>query len=91
MISVEDCIAMCDLTREEIDAIAEHEHLSEVGAAALADYLMHAANGPAKVRQMIVDDIREAMEHKNRDHARELLMALKQFEKEHPESAPKVA
>ncbi len=27
MISIEDCIAMCDLTREEVDAIAEHEHI----------------------------------------------------------------
>jgi len=90
MISVEDCIAMCELTRDEIDAIAEHEHLSEVAAAALAEYLMHAPDGPAKVRGMIVDDIRKAMDHDNRDHARELLVALKRFERVHPESAPAV-
>ncbi len=34
MISIEDCIAMCGLTREEVDAIAEHEHIEEIAAAA---------------------------------------------------------
>jgi len=90
MISVEDCIAMCELTREEIAAIAEHEHLSEVGAAAFAEYMMHAPKGPETVRAMIVEDIRAAMERQDRDHARELLHALRHFEKEHPESAPDV-
>ena len=90
MISIEDCIGLCDLTPEEIEAIAEHEHISEVAATALADYLMHAPDGPVKVREMIIDDIREAMEHGKRDHARELLVALKHFTKEHPEAAPPV-
>jgi len=81
---------MCALSRDEIAAIAEHEHLSEVAAAALAEYLMRTPNGPAKVRRMIVDDIRAAMNHDNRGHARELLVALKRFEKQHPESAPAV-
>ena len=51
MISLEDCIAMSGLSREEVDAIAEHEHLPEAAAAALAGYLMeHEAHGlPATV------------------------------------------
>ncbi len=33
MITFDDCLAFCELTEEEIDAIAEHEHLPEtVGA-----------------------------------------------------------
>lgn len=86
MISIEDCIALCDLTREEIDAIAEHEHLSEIGATALADYLMHTKDGPAKVRQMIVDDIRDAISRGDGSHAKELVHALQHFLKEHPEA-----
>jgi hypothetical protein len=39
-------------------AIAEHEHLPEIAATALADYLSHQAHGPEKIRDMIVDDIR---------------------------------
>lgn len=85
MISVEDCISFSGLTREEIDAIAEHEHIGEVSAAALGDYLMHVPNGPETVRDMIVDDIRSAMEAGNRDHARELLGALHHFVNAHQE------
>jgi DNA repair protein RadC len=60
MISLEDCIGLCGLTEEEVLAIAEHEHLPEIAAAALAAYLLHQAHGTETVRDMIVDDIRKA-------------------------------
>ena len=85
MISIRDCIDMCGLTRDEVDAIAEHEHIPEIAAAALADYLMHLPKGPRTVREMIRDDIREAVNRGNSRHARELLGALHHFLTEHPE------
>jgi hypothetical protein len=39
MIKLEDCIALCDLTEAQVLAIAEHEHLPEIAATALAQYL----------------------------------------------------
>ena len=33
MISLEDCIAMCGLHRDEVLALAEHEHIPEIAAA----------------------------------------------------------
>ncbi len=30
MLTFDDCLALCELTEEEIDAIAEHEHLPEI-------------------------------------------------------------
>ena len=35
MISLEDCIALCGLTEQEVMAIAEHEHVPEIAAAAI--------------------------------------------------------
>ena len=35
MITLEDCIALCGLTEEEVLAIAEHEHLPEIASTAL--------------------------------------------------------
>jgi len=32
MITLEDCIALCGLTEEEVLAIAEHEHVPEMAA-----------------------------------------------------------
>ena len=40
MITLEDCIGLCGLTEEEVLAIAEHEHLPEIAATALAQYLL---------------------------------------------------
>ena len=87
MISLEDCIAMCGLDRSEIDAIAEHEHVSEIAAAALASFLLHKAGGAREVRRMIVDDIRAALSEKRLGHATELLMALRHFLNDYPDAA----
>ena len=39
MITLEDCLGLCGLTEEEVLAIAEHEHLPEIAATALAGRL----------------------------------------------------
>ena len=45
MISMEDCIAMCGLTEQEVMAIAEHEHVPEMAAAAMGRYLLKKPDG----------------------------------------------
>ena len=86
MITLEDCIGMCGLDEEEVMAIAEHEHIPEIAAAALADYLLHQEKGAAIIRTMIVDDLRVALERHDHDHARDLFMALRHFVSTHPEA-----
>jgi hypothetical protein len=86
MISLEDCVAMCGLDREEIAAIAEHEHVPEIAAAALASYLLHRSGGEAEIRGMLVDDLRAALADNRLEHATELLMALRHFMTEHPDA-----
>ena len=88
MISLEDCIGLCGLTEEEVLAIAEHEHLPEIAAAALASYLLHQAHGAETVRDMIVGDIREAQGRGGREHVLTLLHVLHHFLKTHPEAEP---
>ena len=87
MISFEDCAAMCGLDMDEITAIAEHEHVPELAAAALGNYLLHRAGGEAEIRRMLVDDIRAALAEKRLEHGTELLMALRHFMSEHPGAA----
>jgi hypothetical protein len=85
MITIEDCIGLCGLTRAEVDAIAEHEHLPESAAAALASYLMQKEEtGVPAIRQMLRDDVRAAIDSGNHAHAAELLAALRHFMTEHP-------
>lgn len=87
MISYEDCAAMCGLDLDEIAAIAEHEHVPEVAAAALGNYLLHKAGGETEIRRMLVDDIRTALAENRLEHATELLMALRHFMGCHPGAA----
>lgn len=85
MITLQDCIAFCGLTEAEILAIAEHEHVPEIAAAALAEYLLKQRRGPEKIHEMIVEDIRAALHRGDREHARELFAALRHFLSTHPE------
>lgn len=87
MISKDDILGMCDLDQEEIDAIAEHEHIPEVVAAALGNYLMHQANGVDRVHEMIVDDIRTALGANDGAHAASLFHTLQHFLAQHPMAA----
>ena len=60
MLTFEDCLDFADLTREEVDAIAEHEHLPEMVALELGRYLCQSPEGERRISRMIVDDIEEA-------------------------------
>jgi hypothetical protein len=86
MISFEDCVALCGLSPEEISAIAEHEHVPEVAATALASYLMRQAEGPEAVRNMIVDDIRVALNERRIEHAAALFSALRHYLSTHADA-----
>ena len=66
-------------------AIAEHEHVPEIAATALAEYLLKQRRGAAKIHEMIVEDIRAALHRGDREHARELFAALRHFLATHPE------
>ena len=90
MITLEDCIGLCGLTEEEVLAIAEHEHLPEIAATALAQYLSSLEHGSEKVRDMIVDDIRQAqLNGVDKEHVLTLLHVLHHFIKT-PEARPSV-
>ena len=82
-ITREDIIAMCGLEEDEVAAIAEHEHLPDVVAAALGDYLVHQRLGPETIRTMLKDDIRRAIDNGDRARASLLMKALHHFVSEH--------
>jgi hypothetical protein len=86
MISFEDCIAFCGLTEAEISAIAEHEHVPEVAAAILGQYLLHQNHGLERIRHMLMDDIRAALRGGDVRHAAGLTSALRHLIATYPEA-----
>ncbi|PTW45278.1 hypothetical protein [Rhodovulum kholense] len=87
MISLDDIEDMTSLTRDEIAAIALHEHVPEADASLLGEYLMHVHNGPQRVTAMICDDIRAALHADDLDGARALYGVLHAFLIAHPDAA----
>jgi hypothetical protein len=86
MLTLKDCIAMSGLTREEVDAIAEHEHVPEIIAAEMADYLVHQSGGIPCIRRIILDDIEAARRQGNVAHAARLKLVLQHFVKTYSEA-----
>ncbi len=86
MISLEDCLALCGLTRAEVDALAEHEHIPEISATALAQHLLAQPDGWRRIGAMIADDVTFAEARGDRRHAEELRRVLQGFVTVHPEA-----
>jgi len=86
MLSFEDCVALSGLTEDEIDAIAQHEHLPEIVALELGTYLLHQPDGTLRIRAMILDDIAAAEAAGNRDRLLVLKATLKHFVDTHPDN-----
>jgi len=81
MLTLLDCIALSDLTAEEVDAIAEHEHVPEVIATELGCYLVHCPDGQQKIKAIIRDDIGAARSRGDIRRAAELKLVLRHFVK----------
>ncbi len=83
MLSLTDCLDLCDLRKEEIDAIAEHEHIPVIVAAELGCELVKTPSGVSVVESMMLDNISHAREHGHFQHAAELTSIYQRFHNEH--------
>ena len=93
MLTFEDCLGLCELSEEEIRAIAEHEHLPQIVALELGQYLMRGPDGELLVSHMFIDDIRAAERRGDLLHAARLKRGLRHFIEQHaaahgPDRAP---
>lgn len=86
MLTYEDCIALCELSEEEVAAIAEHEHVPEIVALEMGHYLVHSDDGEPCIRSLILDDIAHCRDTGNREKEEQLIMVLKHFIATHPKA-----
>ena len=84
MLSLEDCLGLCDLTEDEVLAIAEHEHIPEMAAVQLGNYLVHTPEGEMRIKAIIRDDIAAARSRRDRAHELALKLVLRNFVLQHP-------
>ena len=87
MLTYQDCLGLCDLTEEEIEAVALHEHIPQMVAVELGNYLIHKPDGTRYIKRMIVEDIEHAESSDDRQRVLQLKLVLKHFIETHPENA----
>ena len=85
MLSLEDCLALCELSEDEVLAIAHHEHLPEIAAAELGNYLCRTPEGEMRIKSIIRDDIAEARAGGDLMRELGLKMMLRNFIVQHPD------
>jgi hypothetical protein len=83
MLTIEDCIALSGLSPEEVTALAEHEHMPEIAAAELGQYLVRTEGGRRRLRAAIRDDLAAAMAAGDSERIAALRLALRHFLHDH--------
>jgi hypothetical protein len=89
MLTYLDCVELSDLTEEEIEAIAQHEHLPEMAALEMGSYLVHSAEGVPMIKRIILEDIDEERRRGHAEKALQLKLVLKHFVDSHPDNLAK--
>lgn len=84
MLSGQECFEFCDLTEDEIHAIAAHEHVPEIIAAELGACLLQTDMGTWLIKRYMLEDIKDAETHGYSERAKRLHIILDQFSAAHP-------
>ena len=84
MLSLEDCLALCELSEDEVLAIAQHEHIPEIAALELGNYLVQTPDGEMRIKTIIRDDIAEARAQSDWMRELGLKCVLRNFILQHP-------
>src|SRR5574341_778152 len=84
MLCLEDCLALCGLTEEEVLAIAQHERIPEIAAAEMGNYLVRTPEGEMCIKEIIRDDIARAHARGDSDCELCLKAVLRNYVLGHP-------
>lgn len=85
MLTYQDCLDLCGFTDEEILAIGEHEHIPDMLALELAQYVVRLPDGCLRIRRIILDDIQSERASGHAERADRLELVLRHFIATHPE------
>ena len=84
MLTLDDCVAFGELSRELVLAIAEHEHVPELSAVAIGSELSNHTDGIMKIRDIAENIVSAALSRGDHGFAKSLESALANFVASHP-------
>ncbi|WP_210396106.1 hypothetical protein [Motiliproteus sediminis] len=83
MLTFEDCLDYCELTLDEIDAVAAHEHSCRLQALALAGSLVQSDQGRKQLLRILGETLLEARVHNDLARERQLEQVIAAFSERH--------
>lgn len=84
MLSLKDCLDFCDLDCEEIEAIAEQQHLPVIVAAELSHELLKTPEGVCCLHGMVLDKLNQALAHGDMERIARANIAYQHLQAKHP-------
>ena len=87
MLTFDDCQSLCGVSKGVVAAIAEHEHIPQMAATEMANYLCENEAGERCIRRYILDDIAAADARGDTKHAAVLRAVFCHFVETHPRAA----
>ena len=87
MLCLEDCLDFSELDNDEVEAIAEHEHIPLICAAEMGCELLKTPVGVMQLHTMVLDDFNNALEHGHTDRANQLAHTYQHLQATHPISS----
>jgi len=83
MLTFEDCLDYCELTLDEIDAVAAHEHSCRLQALALAGSLVQNERGRRQLLRILGETLLQARVEGDRQREKQLEAVVAGFSDRH--------
>jgi len=87
MLTLRDCLELSDLTDDEVQMIADHEHIPDIVAAELGNELLHSEEGVTLIKAYMLDCIEHARRLGDFARVDALYSVYVKFDASHPQSA----
>ena len=84
MLSIADCQGLCGLTEDELQVLAEQQHLPLIIAAELAAALLKTPRGPWLLRSYLLEELEKAVAAGQNEKAKRLDRIISGFISAHP-------
>jgi hypothetical protein len=84
VLTLQDCVGLCGLSEEEVQVVAEHEHVPDIVAAELGNDLLHSAQGVSTLKSYMLDCIEHARRVGDANRAAALDAMYRRFDQMHP-------
>lgn len=84
MLSLQECLDFCDLDQEEVEAIAEHEHVPLIVAAEMGFEMLRSPEGIEHIHAMLEDNVEHARDCGFTERAEHLSVVCQHFLASHP-------